>query len=163
VNKIYKKVYTKELTSTVQKLNLDFRDRSRVASSLSAAEVLLMLFRAVKSSIGGTALLCSGAVYCSLVCDRQPWYRRAIFTPNDLAAQSRPCSSPAHGQGVMVARVRPRRQPHALESIDEHEYCGYARKSEHFLCRSCVSAQRTALGSRWTHKQLGGAAQRLHI
>jgi hypothetical protein len=158
------------LTSGTHILSLGFRcidatdDRLEVTCSSSSAEVVLMLSRAVKSSIGRITLLCSSALDCSFFCERPgPWYRRAVFVGDDLAVQGSPCSYAADGQGVMVARVQPRRQPHPLESIDEHEYCDYACRSEHFLFRPCLSAQWTALGSRWTHKQLCGTAQCLHV
>src|SRR6266480_6104711 len=122
-----------------------------------------MLFRPAKSSISGTALLCSSALHCSFVCERPgPCYGRAVFISDDLAVQGSPCSCAADGQGVMVVRAR-RRSPHALESVDEHEYCGYACRSKHFLFRPRFSAERTALSSWWTHKQLCRAASRLHV
>jgi hypothetical protein len=139
-------------------------DRLEVTSSSSSTEVLLTLFRAVKSTIRRVALLCGSARDCSLVCERpEPWYRRAVFTGDELAVQGSSCSYAPDRQGAMVARVRQRRQPHALGSIDEHEYSGYAGRSKHFLFRSCFSRQWTAFGSRWTRKQLGGAAQRLYV
>ena len=139
-------------------------DGLEVTSSSSSGKVLPVLFRAVKSSISGTGLRCSRALHCSLICERPgPWYRRAVFVGDDLAVPSRACSSPPRGQGAMVALFRPGRQPHTLESIDEHEYFDYACRSEHFLFRPCLSAQWTALGSRWTHKQLCGTAQCLHV
>ena len=139
-------------------------DGLEVTLSSSSGEVLFLLSRAVKSSISGTALLCSSAFHCSLVCERPgPCYRRAVFIGDELAVHGSPCSCAPDGQGAMVAPVRPRRQPHALGSIDEHEYSGYARRSKHFLFGPCLSDQWTALGSWWTHKQLCGAAQRLHV
>jgi hypothetical protein len=134
-------------------------DGLEVTSSSSSGKVLLMLFRAVKSSISGTGLRCSSALHCSVVCERPgSCYRWAVFIGDDLAVQGSPCSCAADGQGVMVALVRQRRQPHALGSIDEHEYCDYACRSEHFLFGPCLSGQWTALCGRWTHKQLCWAA-----
>jgi hypothetical protein len=159
-----KELLKKVLTSTAQIINPRFRDRSGVGSSLACAGVWLMLYRAVKTSISGAALLCNRATHCCLVCERPgPRYRRTVFFSYDLAVQGMPCSSASYRQGAMVAHVRERRQPHALESPNQHEYSGYACGSEHFLFRPCVSAQRTTPRSRWTHKQLGGTAQRLHL
>jgi hypothetical protein len=141
----------KELTSTVQIISPSFRrfyrgknatyDRLEVTSSWTSAEVLHTLFRAVKSSISRTALVCSSALHCSLICERPgPWYRRAVFIGDDLAVQSSPRPCAPHGQGALVALVGHRRQPHTLGSIDQHEYCGYACRSEHFLFQPCLSA-----------------------
>src|SRR6266487_1641099 len=139
-------------------------DRLEIISSSSSGEVLPVLFRAVKSSTGRTALLCSSAFHRRFVSERPgPWYRRAVFIGDDLAVQGSPCSCAADGQGVMVARVQPRRQPLPLESIDEHEYSSYACRSKHFLFGLCLSGQWTALGSRGTRRLLDGAAQRLHV
>jgi hypothetical protein len=158
------------LTSSTHILSLGFGcidatfDRPGLTTCSSSAEVLLVLFQAVQSSISGTALVCDSALDCNLVCERPgPCYRRAVFIGDDLAVPGSPCSCAPDGQGAMVARVRPRRQPHTLESIDEHEYSGYACRSKHFLFGLCLSGQWTALGSRWTHKQLCGAAQCLHV
>jgi hypothetical protein len=137
IEKKNRKLLKKELTSTVQIISLGFgwfcrridlprifirlfcdgaglihatSDRLEVTSSSSSAEVLLALLRAAKSSIGRTALLCSSALYCSLVCERAgPWYRRAVFIGDDLAVHGSPCSCAADGQGDMVGVVRPRR------------------------------------------------------
>ena len=158
----------KELTSTVQIISLGFgrfcrrmdlprifirlfcdgtrllhatSDRLEVTSSCFSAEVLLALLRAIESSISRSALLCSSADHRGLVCERPgPCYRRAVFIGDDLAVQGSPCSCAPDGQGAMVALVRPRRQPHTLESIDEHEQSGYARRSKHFLFGPCLSA-----------------------
>src|SRR6266566_4678988 len=106
----------------MQILNLDFRDRPGVASSSACAEVLLALFRAARSSIGRTTLLCSSALHCNLVCERPGFcYHRRDFIGDGLSLPGIPCSCAADAQGAMVARVQPRRQPHTLESIDEHE------------------------------------------
>ncbi len=150
----------KGLTPTMQTRLIDaIYARLDVASSRSSAEVLLTLFGAVKSSIGGTALLCSSALYCSLVCERMgPWYRRAVFIGDDLAIHGSSCSCPPNGQGIMVAGVPERRQPNRVGSIHKHEYSGYACWSERFLFGPCLSAQWTALVSWWTHNQLGRAA-----
>jgi hypothetical protein len=60
-------------------------DRPGVTPSSASAEVLFMLFRAVKSSVSRIALRCSSALHCSLVCDRpRPCYRRAVM--RDAAA-----------------------------------------------------------------------------
>ena len=84
-------------------------DRLEVNSSSASGAVLLMLFRAVKSSIGRTTLLCSSALDCSLVCERPgSCYGRAVFIGDDLAVQSGPRSSSPHGQSAMVALVRRR-------------------------------------------------------
>jgi hypothetical protein len=157
-----KRLLKKELTSTVQIISLGFQragfprvyvnlfcngtrllhvgyDRLEVICSSWAAEVLLMLFRAVKSSIVRTALLCSSTLRCSVVCERPgPCYRRAVFIGDVLAVHGSPCSCALHGQSAMVAPVQQRRQPDPLGSIDEHEYCGYACRSKHFLFGPCV-------------------------
>jgi hypothetical protein len=126
----------------------------------SSGEVLFLLSRAVKSSITGS----SSTVHCSFLCERPgPCYRRAVFIGDGLAVQGSPCSCAADGQSAMVAPVRQWRQPDTLGSIDEHEYSGYACRSKHFLFGRGLSGQWTALGSRWTPKQLGGAAQRLYV
>src|SRR6266487_3048033 len=139
-------------------------ERVEVTSSSAFAEVLLRLIRAVKSSIGRTALPCSSAAHCSLVCERPgPCHRRAVFIGGDVAVPSGTRSSPPHRQGALVASVRQRRQPYTVGSIDQHEYSRYACRSKHFLFGPCVSDQRATLGSRWTHQQLGRTAQRLHV
>ncbi len=154
----------KELTFTVQILNLAFRDRSEVFSSSSSAEVLLMLFRAAKSSIGRIALLCSSALHCSLVCERPgSWYRRAVVIGDDVAVQGMPCSCAPDGRGAMVALVQFGRPPQTLGSIDEHAYSRCASRSKHLLFGPCLSGQWTALRSRWARIQLCGVAQRLHV
>src|SRR6266487_997549 len=85
-------------------------DGLEVTSSSSSGELLLMLFRALKSSIARAALVCRSAFDCSLVCECPgPCYRRAVFIGNDLAVQSSPCSRPPHGQGAMVALLGPGR------------------------------------------------------
>ena len=134
------------LTSGTHILSLGFRcidetaDRLEVTSSSSSAGGLLLRFRAVKSSIDRTALLCSSAVHCSLVCEGPgSCYRRAIFVGHDLAVQGSTRSSPSHRQGALVALVRQRRQPHALGSIGQHQYSAYACGSEHILFRPCLS------------------------
>ena len=66
-------------------------DRLEVASSSSSAQVLLRLFRAVESSISGTALVCSTTLHCSFVCERSGQrYGRAVFISDDLAIQGGP-------------------------------------------------------------------------
>ena len=130
----------------------------------SSAEVLLTLFRAVKSSINRTALVWGSAVAGSRVCERSgPCYRRAVFIGDDLAAQGSPCSSPPHREGAILGPVRRGLLSGTLESIDKHQYCGYATRSKSFLFRPCFSAQWTALNTGWTHRHLGGVAQRLHV
>jgi hypothetical protein len=60
--------------------------QSEVNCFLAGGEVMLTLFGAVKSSITGTALLCSSALDCSLVRERPgSCYRRAVFIGDDLA------------------------------------------------------------------------------
>ncbi len=84
MNKVLRKSFEKELTSSVQIINLDFCDR-KVASSASA-KVLLMLTREVKSSINRTGLVWGSALDCNLVCDRpEPCYRRGVFIGDDMA------------------------------------------------------------------------------
>jgi hypothetical protein len=138
--------------------------QSEVDCFLAGDEVLLTLLGPAKSSICRTALLCSSALACSLVCERpEPCYRRAVFIGDDLAVRSNPRSPPPHRQGALLAPHQ-RRQPHTLESIDEHEYSGYACRGKHFLCRLFLSGQWTALRSRWAaDKQLDRAARRLHV
>ena len=154
----------KDLTSALETMIAGFRDWSGVASSSSSAQGLFMLLRAVKSSISGTALDCGSALACSLVCERSgSCYRRAVFIGDDLAAHASPCSSPPHREGAILEPVRRRPLPSTLESIDKHQYCGYATRSKSFLFRPCFSAQWTALSSRWTRNELCGAAQRLHV
>jgi hypothetical protein len=139
-------------------------DRSGVTCFLGVAEAMLKLLRAVERSISGIGLVCNSALACSLVCERPgPCYRRAVFIGDELAAHGSPCSSPAHREGAILGPVRRRPLPSTLESIDKHEYCGYATRSKSFLFRPCLSAQWTALNSRWTLRHLGGAAQRLHV
>jgi hypothetical protein len=141
-----------------------FRDWSGVASSSSSTQGLFMLLRAVKSSINRTALVCSSAFNWRLVCERSgSCYRRAVFIGDDLAAKGSPCSSPAHREGAILGPVRRGLLPATLESIDKHEYCGYTTRSKSFLFRPCLPVQWTALNSRWTHRHLGGAAQRVHV
>jgi hypothetical protein len=154
----------KDLTSALQTMIAGFRDWSGVASSSSSAQGLFMLLRAVKSSISGTALDCGSALACSLVCERSgSCYRRAVFIGDDLAAKGSPCSSPSHREGAILGPVRRGLLSGTLESIDQHQYCGYATRSKSFLFRPCFSAQWTALNTGWTHRHLGGAAQRLHV
>jgi hypothetical protein len=113
--------------------------RSEVTCVLGGGEPLL--FAAVKSSISCAALVCSSAVACSRICERPgPCYRRAVFIGDNLAIPGSPRPSPPHRQGAMVACIQQWRQPHPLESIDKHEYCGHTRRSKHFLFRSCVYA-----------------------
>jgi hypothetical protein len=139
-------------------------DRSEVTCFLGVAEALLKLLRAVERSISGIALVCGGALDCSFVYERPgPCYRRAVFLGDDLAAPGSACSSPSHREGAILGPVRRRRLPATLESIDKHEYCGYTTRSKSFLFRPCLPVQWTALNSRWTHRHLGGAAQRVHV
>jgi hypothetical protein len=85
-------------------------DRLEITSSWSFGEVLLTLLRAASNSTSRTALVCGGALHCSLGCQRPaPCYRGAVFIGDDLAVQSSPCSSAPDGQGDMVAFVRRRR------------------------------------------------------
>jgi hypothetical protein len=115
--------------------------QSEVTCFLADGEVLLALFGPAESSSNRITLLCSNALGCSLVCERPgPCYRRAIFIGDDLAILGRARSSPPHRQSAMVACIQQRRQPHPLESIDKHEYCGYPCRSKHFLFRPCLSA-----------------------
>jgi len=168
-----KKVKKMFLTSGTQILSLGFgcfgcidatSDRRGVTTCSSSTEALLVLFRAVQTPINCIALLCGHALDCSLVCERPgPCYGRAVFIGDGLAVQGSPCSYAPDGQGVMVALVQRRRQPHALGSINKHEHSGYACRSKHFLFRPCLSEQWTALRSRWAHRQLGRPAQRLHV
>jgi hypothetical protein len=139
-------------------------DRSGGTSFFGFSEVSLTFLRAAKSSSNRTAVLCGNTAYCSLVCERPgSCYRRAVFIGDDLAAHGSPCSSPPHREGAILGGVRRRPLPATLESIDKHQYCGYATRSKSFLFRPCFSAQWTALNSRWTHRHLGGVAQRLHV
>jgi hypothetical protein len=65
--------------------------QSEVTCFLAGGEVMLMLFRAAKSSISRLRLLCSSALDCNLVCERPgPWYRRAVFISDDLAVDGSP-------------------------------------------------------------------------
>ena len=149
---------------TLQIITLWFCDRPSVISSSACAEASVLPFRAVKSWRGRISVLCSRALHCSLVSERPgPCYRWAVFIGVDLAVRSNPCSYVPDGQGALLAPHQ-RRQPHTLESIDEHEYSGYACRSKHFLFGLRLSGQWTALGSRWAaDKQLDRAAQRLHV
>lgn len=116
-------------------------DGLEVTSSSSSGELLLMLFRALKSSIARAALVCRSPFDCSLVCERPgSCYGRAVFASDDLAVQRSPRSPPPHRQSAVVALVQRRRQPHALGSINKHEHSGYACRSKHFLFRPCLSA-----------------------
>ncbi len=162
------------MTSTVQIISLGVRRLCRriyaisngleITSCSSSAEVLLTLLRAVKGWSSHTALVCGGAANCRFVCERMgPWYRRAVFIGDDLAVQSGPRSASPDGQSAMVALVCQRGQPHPLESIDEHEYSGYACRSKHFLFGLCLSGRWTALGSRWTHRLLDRVAQCVYV
>jgi hypothetical protein len=152
------------LTATLQIIIVWFRDRSGVTSCSACAEASIMLVRAVKTSINRTALVCNSALACSLVCERPgSCYRRAVFIGDDLAAHASPCSSPPHREGAILEPVRRRPLPSTLESIDKHQYCGYATRNKCFLFGPCFSAQWTALNSRWTHRHLGGAKYCLHV
>jgi hypothetical protein len=116
-------------------------DRSEVTCFLGGDEALLTLLRAAKSPITRIALLCSSGLHPNVVCERPgPCYRRAVFIGDELAVDRSPCSYAPDGQGAILAPVRQRGQPHPLGSIDQHEYRAYARRSEHFLFRPCVSA-----------------------
>src|SRR5206468_1854063 len=109
--------------------------------------------------LGRAALLCSSALYGSLICERPgPWYRRAVFTGHDLDVAGSPCQCASDGQGAILAPIRRGRQSHTLGSIDEHEYRGYADRRKPFLCGPFISGQWTALRRWWTHRQLCGAA-----
>src|SRR6266550_5242690 len=135
-------------------------DRSEVTCFFRGDEASLTLLRAAKSPITRIALLCSSGLHPNVVCERPgPCYRRAVFIGDELAVDSSPCSCDPDGQGAILAAVRLRRQPHPLESFDQHEYCAYACRSKHFLFRPRLSAQWPAVGSWWTHKQLCGATQ----
>jgi hypothetical protein len=154
----------KHLTCSQQMNDISFRGRPGLTCSSVCAEVSLTLPKTVGTSINRAAVLCGRAIYRRLVCDRPgPRYGGTVFISDDLAVDGSPCASAADGQGAILAPVHPRRQPHTLGSIYEHEYCGYACRSEHFLCRPCLSAQWTAPGNRWTHRQLCGATQCLHV
>jgi hypothetical protein len=59
---------------------------SEVTCFLAGGEVLLRLFRAAKSWISRTAVVCSSALADSRICERPgPCYRRAVFIGDDLA------------------------------------------------------------------------------
>jgi len=138
--------------------------RSEVTFFLGVAEALRKLLPAVERSISGAALVCRSPFACSLVCERPgSCYRRAVFIGDELAAHASPCSSTAHRKGAILEPVRRRPLPSTLESIDKHQYCGYATRNKCFLFRPCFSAQWTALNSRWTHRHLGGATYCLHV
>jgi hypothetical protein len=79
-----------------------FRDGARLTNAIgdrleapfpsTSGEVLLILFRAAKSSIRRSVLHCNSALHCRLVCDRPgPCYRWPVFAGNDLALQSGSC------------------------------------------------------------------------
>src|SRR4030095_10976727 len=123
-----------------------------------------MLSREVKSSINRTGLVWGSALDCNLVCDRPgPGYGRTVFIGDELAAPGSACSFPAYREGAILGQVRRRLLPATLESIDKHEYCGYATRSKSFLFRPCFSAQWKALNSRWTLRHLGGATYCLRV
>jgi hypothetical protein len=116
-------------------------DRSEVICFLGGGEGSLTLFGPAESSSNRTALLCGNTAYCSLVCERSgSCYRRAVFIGDDLAAQGSPCSSPPHREGAILGPVRRGPLSGTLESIDQHQYCGYATRSKSFLFRPCLPA-----------------------
>src|SRR6266480_7177323 len=78
-----------------------------------------------------------------------PCNSRSIFLGDELAIPSVPRSCPPHWPSDMVAPVRRRRPPVLLGSIDQHQCCSDASRSEHFLLRPCLSTRRTARRSRW--------------
>jgi hypothetical protein len=95
------------LLSSFETENSD--DWLEVTSCSSSAE-LLTPSRAAKSPISRTALLCGGALHCSLGCERLgPCYRWAVFISDDLAIHGGACSPATGGQGDVVAFFRPRR------------------------------------------------------
>ena len=140
------------------------RGRVEITCSSMSDKVLLVLLRAAKRAIGRTVVVCGSAVAGSRICECPgSCYRRAVFIGDELAAHASPCSSAAHREGAILEPVRRRPLPSTLESIDKHQYCGYATRSKSFLFRPCLSAQWTALNSRWTHRYLGGATYCLHV
>src|SRR5437773_9324667 len=86
------------------RLTVATSDGPEVTSSSLSAEVLLVLFRAAKSSLNRIGLCCSSALHCSLVCERPgPWYRRAGFIGDYLAVQNSLCSCAAEWSCCGVA------------------------------------------------------------
>jgi hypothetical protein len=135
--------------------------QSEVTCFLGGGEALLMFFRAVKSSISGTALLCSSALHWSLLCERPgPGYSRTVFIGDDLALRGNSCSFAADRQSPLRDK---RGSLPTLESRDESGHPSCSIGGKYFLFGPCLSAKWTALGSRWTRKQLRGTAQRLHV
>src|SRR5947199_3712666 len=89
-----------------------------------------------------TCILCFGRA--------RPCDSRSIFLGDHLAIRSGPRSCPPHWQSDMVAPVRQRRPPVFLESLDKHQCCSDASRSEHFLLGPCLSTRRTARRGRWS-------------
>jgi hypothetical protein len=138
--------------------------RSEITYFWGGGEGSLTVFEPAESSSDRTALLRSSAADCSLVYECPgSCYRRAVFLGNDLAAQGSPCSPPPHREGAILGPVRPGLLPGTLESIDKHQYCGYATRSKSFLFRPCLPAQWTALNSWWTPRHLCGATYCLRV
>jgi hypothetical protein len=149
------------LTSTAQISNPRFRDSSRVTSSSACAEASVLSFRTVKSWRGRISVLCSSAVHSSLVCERPgPGYSRAVFVSDDLALRGNSCSFATNRQSPLLDKGR------SLPALGSSDKCGYPGcdiGGKYFLFGACLSGQWTALGSRWTHNELGGANQCLHV
>ncbi len=151
----------KTLTSTIQIINLDFRDRIEVTCSLASAEVLLVLFSAIKSSTGCAVLVCSSAFDWRIICERPGSCNRgAVFIGDDMALRGNSCSFAADRQSPLLDKGR------SLPALESGDKCGHSSCSigrQYFLFEPCLSGQWTALGSRWPRNQLGGATQRLHV
>src|SRR4029453_15303814 len=114
-----------------------------------------------ESSSNRTTLVCSNALGCSLVCERPgPCYSGAVFIGDDLALRGNSCSFATNRQSPLLDKGG------SLPGLGSSDKCGYPRsdiRGKYFLFGPCLSAQWTALGSRWPRKQLCGTAQRLHV
>ena len=161
IEKAEKFVEKKALTSIAQIISLLFRDWEEVACSSASAEVLLVLFSAVKSSTGCAALVYSSAFDWRVICERSGSCNRgAVFIRDDLAQCGNSCSFAADRQSPVLDKGG------SIPTLESGDKCGHPSceiGGKYFLFEPCLSGQWTALGSRWPHKQLGGATQCLHV
>jgi hypothetical protein len=84
--KKWENLLKKVLTSAVELINLNFRDRSGTTCSSACAEISFRLFSAVTSWTYRTAFLCGSAVASGLACERPgACFGRTVFIRDDLA------------------------------------------------------------------------------
>lgn len=130
----------------------------------SPSESPVMLFQPDESSLSCTVFGCPSTLHLSLVCERsRQLYGRAMVTGDDLAIYSSPCSSAPDGQRHVLACVFLRGQPATVEPQYEHNYCSHTSRSKYFLFRPCLFARWPSACRGWTHSQLRGTAERLHV